>query len=60
MNANSQTSFRPLLANRYSAEAACVCGSVQTQHSQIVELRPDQIKPHPISEKMESQKTTVK
>lgn len=58
MNANSP--FRPLLANRYSAEAACVCGSVQTQRSQIVGLRSGQIKPHPISEKMESQKNTVK
>lgn len=42
---NVNTPFRSLLANRYSAEAACLCGSVQTQPGQIVGLRSGQIKP---------------
>lgn len=55
MNAN--TPFRSLLANRYSPEAACLCGSVLTQRGQIVGLRSGQIKPIQ-SQKRENQKNT--
>lgn len=53
---NTNNYFWPLLANRYNAEAACVCESVQTWRSQIEGLRSCQIKTHAIAEKMESQK----
>lgn len=57
MNAN--TPFRSLLANRYGGEAACLCvlcGSVQTQLSQIVGLRSGQIKPSNLREKGKPEK----
>ena len=58
MNANSP--FRSLLANRYGAEAAClcVCGvcANTAQPDCGIEVRSN--KTHPISEKRESQKDT--
>lgn len=55
---NARAPFSSLLANRYSAGAAGLCGAVQTQRGQIVGLRSGQLKPIQVPEKRGSQKNT--
>lgn len=57
---NARAPFSSLLANRYSAGAAGLCGAVQTQHSQIVGLRSGQQKPIQSQRKGEARKTLDK
>lgn len=52
--------FSSLLANRYSAGAAGLCGAVQTQRGQIVGLRSGQLKPIQSQRKGEARKTLDK